>query len=217
MNELQLIQSKIYEIRGQKVMLDFDLAEMYGLETKRLKEAVRRNIDRFEGDDFMFQLTKEEVTELSRSQIATLNKGRGYNIKYAPFAFGELGIAMLSSVLNSKTAIEINRGIMRAFVVVRQLLTYPSIDRISGLQCEIQELKEYIEDVFMKNPFLSSISQTPPRNLLFFQFPAPKNQCRDDKLPQLPMSCNYNNCNTPNVFYLPCSSYFPPLLPKCDA
>lgn len=148
MNELQLIQSKIYEIRGQKVMLDFDLAEMYGLETKRLKEAVRRNIDRFEGDDFMFQLTKEEVTELSRSQIATLNKGRGYNIKYAPFAFGELGIAMLSSVLNSKTAIEINRGIMRAFVVVRQLLTYPSIDRISGLQCEIQELKEYIEDVF---------------------------------------------------------------------
>lgn len=148
MNELQLIQSKIYEIRGQKVMLDFDLAEMYGLETKRLKEAVRRNIDRFEGDDFMFQLTKEEVTELSRSQIATLNKGRGYNIKYAPFAFGELGIAMLSSVLNSKTAIEINRGIMRAFVVVRQLLTYPSIDRISGLQCEIQEFKEYIEDVF---------------------------------------------------------------------
>ena len=148
MNELQLIQSKIYEIRGQKVMLDFDLAEMYGLETKRLKEAVRRNIDRFEGDDFMFQLTKEEVTELSRSQFATLNKGRGYNIKYAPFAFGELGIAMLSSVLNSKTAIEINRGIMRAFVVVRQLLTYPSIDRISGLQCEIQELKEYIEDVF---------------------------------------------------------------------
>ena len=148
MNELQLIQSKIYEIRGQKVMLDFDLAEMYGLETKRLKEAVRRHIDRLEGDDVMCQLTKEEVTELSRSQIATLNKGRGYNIKYAPFAFGELGIAMLSSVLNSKTAIEINRGIMRAFVVVRQLLTYPSIDRISGLQCEIQELKEYIEDVF---------------------------------------------------------------------
>ena len=102
MNELQLIQSKIYEIRGQKVMLDFDLAEMYGLETKRLKEAVRRNIDRFEGDDFMFQLTKEEVTELSRSQIATLNKGRGYNIKYAPFAFGELGIAMLSSVLKKQ-------------------------------------------------------------------------------------------------------------------
>ena len=69
---LQVIQSKIYEIRGQKVMLDFDLAEMYGTETKRLKEAVRRNMDRFEGDDFMFELTKEEITELSRTQFATL-------------------------------------------------------------------------------------------------------------------------------------------------
>lgn len=148
MNELELIQSKIYEIRGQKVMLDFDLAEMYGIETRRLKEAVRRNIDRFEGDDFMFQLTKEEITELSRSQIATLNRGRGYNIKYAPFAFAELGIAMLSSVLNSKTAIEINRGIMRAFVAVRQLLVCSPIDRVSELQHEVKELKEYIEEVF---------------------------------------------------------------------
>ena len=67
MDQLQLIQSKIYEIRGRKVMLDFDLAEMYGTETKRLKESVRRNMDRFEGDDFMFQLTKEEVAELSRT------------------------------------------------------------------------------------------------------------------------------------------------------
>ena len=72
MDNLQLIQSKIYEIRGQKVMLDFDLAEMYCVETKRLKEAVRRNIDRFEGDDFMFELTKKEITELSRTQFATL-------------------------------------------------------------------------------------------------------------------------------------------------
>lgn len=87
MEELQVIQSKIYEIRGYKVMLDFDLAEMYQVETKRLKEAVRRNMERFEGEDFMFELSKEEVIELSRSQIATLNKGRGYNFKYAPFAF----------------------------------------------------------------------------------------------------------------------------------
>ena len=87
MGNLQVIQSKIYEIRGQKVMLDFDLAEMYGTETKRLKEAVRRNMDRFEGDDFMFELTKEEITELSRTQFATLKKGRGVNIKYPPFAF----------------------------------------------------------------------------------------------------------------------------------
>jgi hypothetical protein len=141
--ELQLIQNKIYPIREQRVMLDHDLAEMYGIETRVLKQAVRRNIERFSGDDFMFQLTKKEIVELSRSQIASLNeskttravlneevsrshfvilnKGRGYNIKYAPFAFTELGVAMLSSVLNSKTAIEINRNIMRAFVALRYL------------------------------------------------------------------------------------------------
>ncbi len=147
MADLQLIQEKIYEFRGQKVMLDFDLAEIYGTETKRLKESVRRNIERFEGDDFMFQLTKEEMAIFSRTQIATLNKGRGYNIKYAPFAFTELGVAMLSSVLNSKTAIEINRGIMRAFVAVRQLINSP-VDRISELQKELKDLKEYIDDVF---------------------------------------------------------------------
>ena len=91
MNQLELIQSKIYEIRGQKVMLDFDLAEMYGTETAQLKRAVRRNIERFEGEDFMFEVTREE---LSRYQIGTLNKGRGSNIKYLPFAFTELGVAM---------------------------------------------------------------------------------------------------------------------------
>lgn len=100
-----------------KVMLDFDLAEMYGSETAQLKRAVRRNLERFEGEDFMFELTREE---LSRCQIGTLNKGRGGNIKYLPFAFTELGVSMLSSVLNSKTAIEINRNIMRAFVFIRQ-------------------------------------------------------------------------------------------------
>jgi ORF6N domain len=120
--ELQLFQSRIHTIRGYKVMIDFDLSEMYGIETRVLKQAVRRNIDRFEGDDFMFELTPDEVHEFSRSQFVTLNKGRGSNMKYAPFAFTELGVAMLSSVLNSKIAIEINRGIMRAFVTVRQLI-----------------------------------------------------------------------------------------------
>jgi len=115
-----VIQSKIYEIRGQKVMLDFDLAERYGIETKRLKEAVRRNITRFSGDDFMFQLSKNEVIECSRSQFATLNKSRGSNIKYPPFAFTELGVAMLSSVLNSEKAIEVNKEIMRTFVFIRK-------------------------------------------------------------------------------------------------
>lgn len=97
--ELQFVQNKIHIIRNQRIMLDYDLAELYGVETKRLKEAVRRNIERFEGDDFMFQLSDNEIAELSRTQFATLNKTRGYNIKYAPFAFTELGVAMLSSVL----------------------------------------------------------------------------------------------------------------------
>ncbi|GAB6395277.1 MAG: ORF6N domain-containing protein [Bacteroidales bacterium] len=146
--ELQQIQSRIYDIRGCKVMLDRDLAEMYGIETRALKQAVKRNIERFEGDDFMFQLSKAEIIELSRSQFVTLNRGRGSNIKYAPFAFTELGVAMLSSVLNSKTAIEINRGIMRAFIAIRQLVLNPPIDRVTELQNEVRELKEYIEEVF---------------------------------------------------------------------
>jgi ORF6N domain len=145
--ELQLIQSKIYTIRGYKVMIDFDLADMYGIETRVLKQAVRRNIDRFEGDDFMFELTDDEVQEFSRSQFVTLNRGRGSNVKYAPFAFTELDVAMLSSVLNSKTAIEINRGIMRAFVTVRQLMFNPPINRIAELQTEVRELKKYMDEV----------------------------------------------------------------------
>lgn len=145
MEQLRLIQSKIYEIRGQKVMLDFDLAEMYGTETKYLKRSVKRNIERFEGEDFMFELTKEE---LSRCNFGTLNIQRGSNFKYMPFAFTELGVAMLSSVLNSKTAIEVNRSIMRAFVAVRHLvLTSPGND-VAELRNEVKELKEYIEDVF---------------------------------------------------------------------
>lgn len=145
--ELQLIQNKIYTIRGCKVMIDFDLAEMYGIETRVLKQAVRRNIDRFEGDDFMFELTPDEVQEFSRSQFVTLNRGRGANLKYAPFAFTELGVAMLSSVLNSKTAIEINRGIMRAFVTVRQIMLNPPMNSVAELQTEIRELKKYMDEV----------------------------------------------------------------------
>ena len=129
-------------------MIDFDLADIYGIETRVLKQAVRRNIDRFEGDDFMFELTPDELQEFSRSQFVTLNRGRGFNVKYAPFAFTELGVAMLSSVLNSKTAIEINRGIMRAFVTVRQIMFNPPIDRATELQTEVKELKKYMDEVF---------------------------------------------------------------------
>ena len=141
--ELQTIQNKIHEIRGQKVMLDFDLAEMYGIETRVLKQAVRRNPKRFEGNDFMFELTKEE---LSRSQFVTLNKGRGNNFKYMPFAFTELGVAMLSSVLNSDIAIEINRNIMRAFVAIRNYTLQATTSSI-----EIKELQERIKSLEMAN------------------------------------------------------------------
>lgn len=119
--QLSLIQSKIYEIRGQKVMLDFDLAEMYEVETRVLKQAVRRNLNRFP-IDFMFELTKEELNSL-RSQIVTLKKtARGQHQKYLPFAFTEQGVSMLSSVLNSEKAIEVNIAIIRTFVLVRQHL-----------------------------------------------------------------------------------------------
>jgi len=145
MDELSNIQGKIHEIRGCKVMLDFDLAEMYGIETKVLKQSVKRNLKRFEGDDFMFEVTRDE---LSRSQIVTLNKGRGSNIKYLPFAFTELGISMLSSILYTDTAIGINRNIMRAFVAMRQLVLNPPLEKVWELQYEVLELKRYVEDVF---------------------------------------------------------------------
>lgn len=144
MNEIQIIQSKIYEIRGQRVMLDFDLAEMYGTETKRLKEAVRRNIKRFPSD-FMFELTKEEYSSL-RTQFATSNNKGG--TRYMPFAFTEHGVAQLSSVLNSDIAIEINIQIIRAFIAVRQLIANPPVDKTVELRQEMKELKEYIEEVF---------------------------------------------------------------------
>ena len=142
--ELSVIQNKIYDIRGQKVMLDFDLATLYGTETKRLKEAVRRNIKRFPSPDFMFELTKSEYDSL-RTQFATSNKRGG--VRYMPFAFSEHGVSMLSSVLNSDIAIEINISIIRAFIAVRQLMYNKPTYKIAELKSEIDELKEYIEDV----------------------------------------------------------------------
>ena len=146
MDNLQLIQSKIYEIRGQKVMLDFDLAELYGTETKYLKRAVRSNMKRFPSD-FMFEITKEEWDSL-RCKNCTLNKGRGQHPKYMPFAFTEHGVAQLSSVLNSDIAIEVNIQIIRAFIAIRQLIYTPQTNKISQLQQEMRELKEYIEEIF---------------------------------------------------------------------
>ena len=140
MNDLEPIQRKIYEIRGYRVMLDFDLAAAYGVETKQLKRQVRRNIERFEGEDFMFEVTREE---LIRCQIGTIKAGRGQHIKYLPFAFTELGVAMLSSVLTSPIAIDINRRIMRAFVAVRQALPLINSQKaLEDLQQRVKALEE---------------------------------------------------------------------------
>ena len=125
MEELQTIRNKIYEIRGQQVMLDFDLAALYQVETRTLKQAVRRNIERFPRD-FMFELTQDEYNSLAhniRSQFVILETGRGKYPKYAPFAFTEQGVAMLSSVLRSETAIRVNIAVMRAFVAMRNYIT----------------------------------------------------------------------------------------------
>jgi hypothetical protein len=119
----QPIQSKIYEIRGQRVMLDFDLAELYQVETRALKQAVRRNIERFP-KDFMFEITEPEYNYLKNSltsQIVISNERGGR--RYMPFAFTEQGVAMLSSVLRSRTAIQVNIAIMRAFVAMRNYIT----------------------------------------------------------------------------------------------
>ena len=122
MNDITLIQNKIYEIRGQRVMLDFDLAPLYQVQTKVLKQAVRRNIERFPAD-FMFEITIDEYNSLKdslRSQIVTSNKG---GTRYMPFAFTEQGVSMLSSVLRSDAAIQVNIAVMRAFVAMRNYIT----------------------------------------------------------------------------------------------
>ena len=142
------IKALIYIIRGQKVMLDRDLAALYGVKTKRLNEVVKRNMKRFEGDDFMFRLTKDEAEYTrSRSQIATLNNGRGSNIKYLPYAFTELGVAMLSSVLTSETAININRDIMRAFVTFNHMTIRPLPEDNTELRAEIQALRDQMNEI----------------------------------------------------------------------
>jgi aromatic ring-opening dioxygenase LigB subunit len=144
----ETISDKIYFIRNQKVMLDRDLALLYGIETKRLKEQVKRNISRFP-EDFMFELTEIEYNSL-RSQIASLKKGRGQHQKYLPSVFTEHGVLMLSSVLNSDKAIQTNIQIMRIFTKVRQMLldtTDLKID-IMKIQKKLENHDKNIELVF---------------------------------------------------------------------
>ena len=149
------IETLIKVVRGQQVMLDKDLAILYGVETRTLNQAVKRNIQRFPAD-FRFQLTMEEC---SKSQIVTLNAGRGQNIKKLPYAFTEQGVAMLSSVLRSQTAIDVNIQIMRAFVSMRHFMVnnasvFSRLETIEYHQLEMQqhqqETDKRIDEVFRR-------------------------------------------------------------------
>ncbi len=135
----ETLLNKTYIIREEKVMLDRDLATLYGVETKRLKEAVRRNIERFP-KDFMFEMTKEEFINW-RTQFATSNLSDKMGLRYTPMVFTEQGVAMLSSVLNSKNAIAVNIQIIRVFTKMRKLFT----DNVS-LRLEVEEIKKKISN-----------------------------------------------------------------------
>ena len=163
----ELVMNKIYLIRGQKVMLDRDLAELYGVPTKAFKQAVRRNIDRFP-EDFMFEMISEEL-ENWRSQIVTSNSDK-MGLRYPPFCFTEQGVAMLSSVLNSETAIHVNIRIIRVFTKMRELLlTHKDIllqlekieKKLSGHDEEIQLIFKYLKQLL--NP------PQPPRRKIGFR------------------------------------------------
>lgn len=177
-NDIDVIKNRIYEVRGQRVMLDRDLAELYNVETKVLNQAVKRNIERFP-EDFMFQLDRKDVFFLKsqqitvneynadlrsqivtsspedvdaesnkhlKSQIATSNWGGG---RYLPYAFTELGIAMLSSVLRSETAIQVNINIMRAFVAIRHAIgAWQGVNlKVEQLERKVDQLNNYVEEI----------------------------------------------------------------------
>ena len=143
----EMIERKIYLIRGHKVMIDSDLAELYGVKTKVLIQGVKRNAQRFP-QDFMFQLNNQEVISL-RSQIVTSKSGRGGR-RYVPYVFTEQGVAMLSSVLNSERAIQVNIAIMRAFVKLREILsTHKELaHKLTELERKIERHDEEIKVIF---------------------------------------------------------------------
>jgi hypothetical protein len=163
----ETIVEKIYIFRGQKVMLDRDLAEMYGVEVKRLNEAVKRNITRFP-DDFMFQINKVEWQNL-KSQIATSSWG---GIRKLPYAFTEQGVAMLSSVLNSETAIQVNIQIIRLFTKMKQLI----LDN-KDLWMKIEKIEQHLlkndEEIKTVFAYLKKllIQENKPRNPIGFKVP----------------------------------------------
>ncbi len=157
------IEKRIFVVRNRQVMLDEDLADLYGVETKRLVEQVKRNIERFPGD-FMFQLSKDEVAAL-RSQIVTSNNGRGGR-RYAPYVFTEQGVAMLSGVLRSKQAIAVNIEIMRAFVELRRVaVSYTALqERLDDLEWEMSgRLDQHDEQLGHIFKALHRLMEPPPQ------------------------------------------------------
>ena len=155
------IEERIFTIRGKQVMIDKDLALLYGVETKRLNEQVKRNIERFP-EDFMFQLTMEECL---RSQIATLNPAQGQHMKYLPYAFTENGIAMLSSVLRSETAIAVNIKIMRTFTQIRKSVYKESnlLNRVELIEYNLSDMRKLlIETTDKVDSVFNSMKDTSP-------------------------------------------------------
>ena len=148
MNDLQVIQSKIYEIRGQRVMLDRDLAELYQVTTGNLNKSVKRNIRRFP-PDFMFQLTKEEFQKLKNDLIFQNGISSWGGTRKLPYAFTEQGLAMLSGILNSEIAIDVNISIMRAFVAIRRMAAAlpNAAAEVAQLRKDFEDLKLDIEDI----------------------------------------------------------------------
>mgnify|MGYP003178446711 FL=1 len=145
-DELILIENKIYEVRGTKVMLDFDLAELYGIETRTLKQAVRRNIERFP-EDFMFMLTKEEANNLIHIGVSQNVISPEYNVGSTNiFAFTENGVSMLSSVLRSPLAIQININIMRIFTRMRQLV-FACKESSLSVKDELEQIKVQLSEI----------------------------------------------------------------------
>jgi hypothetical protein len=165
----QVIVNKIYFMRGQKVMLDRDLAELYRVETKVLNQAVKRNADRFPGD-FMFQLAKKEWESL-RSQFVTLETGRGKYPKFLPYAFTEQGVAMLSAVLNSETAIQVSIQIIRVFTRMREVL-FAHKDILLQLEKVEKKLTGHDEDIQLIFQYLKQLltpPEQPPRQKIGFR------------------------------------------------
>lgn len=163
MNEIQTIQSKIYEIRGQRVMLDRDLAELYQVTTGNLNKAVKRNIRRFP-PDFMFQLTKDEFNKLRSDLIFQNGTSNWGGTRKLPYAFTEQGLAMLSGVLTSDIAIDVNISIMRAFVAIRRMAaTLPKAEvnaDVAQLRKDFEELKLDIEDILRDQNDINESTRT---------------------------------------------------------